>query len=276
MANKANSVSVLLPVYNGASFVQDAIDSIIGQSFSDWELIICDDGSNDNSREICQEATRKNKKIRFIANEKNYGIAKTMNRLVSLAQGTYLAIQEQDDISLPHRLEVEVKILKEDKSVGLVSGIAARINDSGDITSFGPGILTSGRQYPQTYWEMVTGLYTEQYQVVNSACMFRKSLIKEFHIAFDEQAITSVDWEFFIDLAHVTKFWGLHDVLIKMRRGENHISLTSNKSLVFAQARRSINVLYEKYNSNPLSPINESVRFLAFEKQLKDELEWDN
>ena len=134
--NNKPLVSVVLPVYNGEAFVLDAVRSIQEQTFQDWELIIVDDGSRDRSLEICQNCASQDPRLRIYANPANLGLAKTMNKLVRLARGKYIAIQEQDDMSLPERLQLEVELLDSRPEVGLASGVAAWINDKGEIFNY--------------------------------------------------------------------------------------------------------------------------------------------
>ena len=97
----APRVSVLLPVYDGAASVERAIRSIQAQTFTDWELVICDDGSHDDSFQICRSLSEEDERIRLLRNPENRGLAATMNHLVSEAKGELCAIQEQDDESAP-------------------------------------------------------------------------------------------------------------------------------------------------------------------------------
>lgn len=103
-------VSVIIPVYNGARFVSVAIGSIIAQSFSDWELLLIDDGSTDQSREILN--TFSDSRIKIYYNETNQGLAAVRNRGIALAQGRYIAWLDQDDIAAPARLEKQFSFLE--------------------------------------------------------------------------------------------------------------------------------------------------------------------
>ena len=94
--------SVLIPVYNGAPFIKEAVESILNQSFTDFELILLNDASPDNSEEIIK--TFKDARIRYYRNEKNLGISASRNKLMTLARGVYLVVLDVDDISLPNRL----------------------------------------------------------------------------------------------------------------------------------------------------------------------------
>ena len=122
-------VSVVLPVCNGAPYIERAIRSILAQTWQDWELLAVDDGSTDESFSLCQALATEDTRIRVFRNATNQGLARTMNGLVALARGRYIAVQEQDDVSHPERLAQEVEVLESRPDVGLVSGIAAWIDD---------------------------------------------------------------------------------------------------------------------------------------------------
>lgn len=123
-------ISVLLPVYNGAEYIEDAIQSILWQTYNDFELIIINDGSYDASGSVIQNY--KDPRIRYYE-QSNQGLAATLNRAVSLARGEYLARQDHDDISLPKRFEKQVAFLKSHPSHGLVGTWAAILEDVGEI-----------------------------------------------------------------------------------------------------------------------------------------------
>ena len=103
-------VTVLMAAYNGARYLKDAIDSILNQTFKDFEILIIDDGSTDQSAEIVQ--SYKDPRIRFLRNEQNMGIVVTRNRGIKEMRGEYLAILDCDDVSPPKRLEKEFNFLK--------------------------------------------------------------------------------------------------------------------------------------------------------------------
>lgn len=267
---KIPTVSVVLPVFNGERFVLDAIKSIQEQTFSDWEIIIIDDGSTDGSLELCRKYSLSDQRIRVYANKVNLGLAKTMNKLVSLAEGRYIAIQEQDDISLPHRLELEVDLLSNNPEVALVSGVAAWLDDNGMISGHFPAKLYDGEAYPETKADMVTYLYTEQCKIVNTACMFRRTLIDQIAGPFDEGAKCAIDWQFFLHAAHLVKIAGLPQTLVQMRRGtqHNHITHPKNKEEKLKEGRRCIKLIFQKYKDKTHSPINSILYKKAMATQL--------
>lgn len=114
-------VSVVMGVYNGASYVQEAIDSILNQTFSDFQFLIIDDASVDQTAHILSACT--DPRVQVYRNEENLGLARTLNRGVRLAQGEYIARQDADDLSYPERLAEEIAFLDAHPDVGVVATI---------------------------------------------------------------------------------------------------------------------------------------------------------
>lgn len=122
----APDISIILPVYNGSLYLREAVDSILRQSFEDFELIIIDDGSSDNSAEIILSYA--DPRIRFYR-QKNVGLAATLNRGIALSTGKYIARQDQDDVSLPERLARQVDFLEVHPDYGMVGTWASILED---------------------------------------------------------------------------------------------------------------------------------------------------
>lgn len=110
-------VSVIMPVYNAGNYLHSAIESILQQSYSDFELIIINDGSTDESESVIKRFT--DPRIHHYS-QTNQGLTATLNRLISLSRGQYLARMDQDDISVPNRLATQVSYLNEHPEVALV------------------------------------------------------------------------------------------------------------------------------------------------------------
>ncbi len=112
---EAPKVSLVMKVYNGEKYLRQAMDSILAQTFSDYEFLIIDDGSKDSSADIVRSYS--DERIRFIQNEKNMGLCATQNRVIGEAKGEYIAVMDCDDISYPTRFEKQVKYLDEHPKV---------------------------------------------------------------------------------------------------------------------------------------------------------------
>ena len=101
-----------MSIFNNEKSLNSAIESILNQSYKDFEFIIVDDGSRDNSLDIVKLYAKKDKRIKIIKNSINLGLAKSLNRAIQYSQGIFIARQDGDDISLPNRLEEQIKFLK--------------------------------------------------------------------------------------------------------------------------------------------------------------------
>lgn len=106
-------VSVIMPTFNRAVYLPEAINSIIEQSFKDWELIVVDDGSNDSTDILMDYYCNKDKRIRYIKNDQNMGISYSRNKGVKNAKGKYIAVMDADDVASPNRLKKSLKSLKD-------------------------------------------------------------------------------------------------------------------------------------------------------------------
>lgn len=112
-------VSIIMGIYNCAGSLPEAIGSILNQNFTDWELIMCDDGSIDNTYEVAQRYTI-DERVVILKNKKNMHLAATLNRCLSVAQGEYIARMDADDKCMPQRLEKEVKYLEEHPEIDCI------------------------------------------------------------------------------------------------------------------------------------------------------------
>jgi len=117
-------VSVIIAVYNSENTIEKSIRSICGQTFADWECLICDDGSDDSTWEKINELVGKNEKFVLLKNKTNLGIAVALNRCINLSSGEYIAIQDADDFSEPERIEEQVEFLENHLDVTVVGSYA--------------------------------------------------------------------------------------------------------------------------------------------------------
>jgi len=109
------AISVILPVHNGSGFLKSAVQSILNQSFGDFELLIFDDGSNDGTSELVQDFERGDQRIRAIYRRRNQGIVSALNALIDMAEGEYIARMDADDIAMPKRLESQLETFPKDQ-----------------------------------------------------------------------------------------------------------------------------------------------------------------
>ena len=139
-------VSVIMGIYNCAATLQEALDSLYAQTFQDFEIILCDDGSKDDTYEIALANQRCHKNIVLLRNERNLGLNKTLNNCLAVAKGEYIARMDGDDISLPTRFEKEVDFLNSHPEFAIVSTPMIYFDEHGE---FCRGSVRN--QYPTKY-----------------------------------------------------------------------------------------------------------------------------
>lgn len=114
--NATPTVTVIMPSYNVAPYIEGSVRSVIAQTFADWELLIIDDCSKDNSYDIACSLAESDERIRVLRNEKNSGVSKTRNYGISLAQGKYIALLDSDDQWCEEKLEKQLALLKKERA----------------------------------------------------------------------------------------------------------------------------------------------------------------
>lgn len=127
-------VSVILPVYNAERYVSAAIESILRQTLTDFELLLINDASTDSSRAILESYAAQDKRIRLIDNPHNLGLTATLNKAIDLCQGQYIARMDADDISLPERFAFQVNFLDKNLNIDFCGTWAAIIDSKGRLT----------------------------------------------------------------------------------------------------------------------------------------------
>ena len=125
------TVSVVIPTYNRALMVKEAIQSVLDQTYSDFEIIVVDDGSTDDTREV---VTAFADKVRYVFQE-NSGRSNARNRAIHMARGRYIAFLDSDDLYMPHKLDMQVACMEKVPEFGMVYSTAVCIDEQGnDLT----------------------------------------------------------------------------------------------------------------------------------------------
>lgn len=133
MSNRKHpTISVIMSVYNNEEYLSEAIESVLNQSYKDFEFIITDDASTDRSREIIEKYAKKDSRIKILNNEKNIGLTKSLNNMIEISSGEYIARMDGDDICLPHRLEHQLQTFKS-KDIQISFGDTILIDHYGKV-----------------------------------------------------------------------------------------------------------------------------------------------
>lgn len=187
-ASHIPSVTVLLPIYNAEAFIEEAVKSILNQTYSDFELLCINDGSTDNSESILRNFS--DTRIRIENNPSNIGLIATLNRGIDLAQGKYIARMDADDIALPNRLALQVKALEAAPQLALVSGFVECINTDGEVT----GAWNTDRE-AKTEQE-IRLLLPRTNCIAHPTVMIRTTIARSFYYNLSQYA--AEDWDLWL------------------------------------------------------------------------------
>ena len=202
---RAPKVTVFIPVYNREKYVAHAIDSILAQSFRDFELLLLDDGSTDGSLEVLRSYS--DPRVRVERNEVNLGIPRTRNRGLDLARGEYLALLDSDDFAYPERLRKQVEFLDRHPDVAAVGAFAACTDDDGRP-------LGKIRRRPVAPGDVAAGLLF-RCGLQNSASMARTDVLRRYR--YREEFDLSEDYDLWVRVAADHKIANLPEVLVNYR-----------------------------------------------------------
>ncbi|PEM53789.1 glycosyltransferase family 2 protein [Bacillus wiedmannii] len=205
-------ISVIMSNYNTSEkYLRESIESILKQSFTDFEFIIIDDCSTNNNKSILKNFN--DDRVKIIFNEKNLGLAASLNKALQIAKGEFVARMDSDDISLETRLEKQYKYLKSNPSVGLVASFAKKIgNDKGYIYS----ILEEPEKMnvPMFFGNVIC----------HPSVMFRREAIISNRLKYNEEFKTGQDYELWSRLLKKEKVAIIPEVLLSYRIHNNQIS----------------------------------------------------
>jgi len=205
MLNKTPIVTILMPVFNGEKYLPEAIESILNQTFTDFEFLIIDDFSTDNSINVIKKY--KDKRIRLIINEQNMGQTITLNKGLKLACGKFIARMDQDDISHQSRLEKQVSFLLKNTDFALVGSFIQFINHKGDFVK---------NYNPPTNHDEIINSFVYRNPFAHSSLLFRKDLIMSLG-AYSLQYKYVQDFSLLIKITSHYKVANIPHTLTKIR-----------------------------------------------------------
>jgi len=208
-------VTVMMAVYNTAEYLRLAVDSILSQSFSQFELIIINDGSTDNSHDII--CTYSDERIVYIKNDVNLGIVKSRNLVIDRMKGKYLAILDSDDVSLQDRLERQFDFMEANPEYGLSGTFFNVINADGTVID--------RIRFPQDDADIQAYLHFGNC-FCHSSVMVRSELAKKHRYSDDN--LLGEDYHFFIDISPETKFANLPFIGCYYRVHKRNVSYQMN------------------------------------------------
>ncbi|MBT0667244.1 glycosyltransferase [Novosphingobium profundi] len=210
------AISVAMSVYNAERFLADAIDSVLGQSFADFEFLIVDDGSTDGSADIICAYAGRDARIRPVIRE-NRGLIASLNELLERAQAPLFARMDADDVCLPERFGAQHTFLEAHPDYGVVGTWTL------DIDEAGKPYRLHGRDHPVDHASFLEAIEKDQPLICHPAAMMRRDVVRSvggYHAAFRH----CEDYDLWLRLASVTRLGNIPERLVRYRHYDEQVS----------------------------------------------------
>ncbi len=223
------SVTVLMPVYNAQSHLRQAIDSILAQTYTDFEFLIINDCSTDSSREIITSYA--DPRIRLVDNERHLGLTVTLNRGLQLAEGDLIARQDADDLSHPRRLEKQARFLQNHPEVSLLGSQGRVIDQQGNYL----GPLDRSQNHVSIRWYL---LFDNSF--IHTSVVFRRKVVWDELSGYDEAFSYCQDYDLWSKIVFDYSVSNLADRLVDYRGHSSSQMSTTMRAIGSTEAQRVI------------------------------------
>jgi glycosyltransferase involved in cell wall biosynthesis len=219
--NDAPLVSIIIPCYNCELYVNEAVASIQNQTYKNIEIIITDDCSIDSTFSILQGIAKRDKRLKIFRNEKNLNIVKTLNNMLNIAKGKYIARMDADDVSLQERIERQVNFLENHSDYGMCGCSAWHINELGK--KIGESLLPFSNNDIQYYKYFASPFY-------HPTIMIRAEIYLQER--YNEDYLYAEDYDLWLRLLKRTKGENLHERLFCYRILKTSVSQKRNSRII--------------------------------------------
>jgi len=234
--------SVIMSVYNGAKYLSQSIESILNQTFQDFEFIIVNDTSTDKSLEIIENF--KNPKIKIINNPQNIGLTKSLNIALKESKGEYIIRMDADDISLPSRLKEQIDFMDKNPNIALAGSFAEIIDENDQVIS----IKKKPTDHKLIKFNLLTGN-----PFIHPSLIIQKNIIQENKI-YNESFPYTQDYELISRLSQKYQLANIPKVLIKYRINKDSITETPNSRL----EQKKLALIISHQNINNYIPLSQA------------------
>ncbi len=209
-----SKVSVVMSVYNGELYLREAVDSILNQSFTDFEFIIVDDGSTDASPGVLAACAKRDRRIRLLRNASNLGLIPSLNNGLQVACGEYVARQDADDVSLPKRLVLQVQFLDKHPEIGALGTWMTNVDKTGRRV-----VWKTPTSHAVIRWSLLFST-----SMAHASVMMRRSLL-DGDTPFRPEMLHAEDYDLWSRLSEKAKLANLPECLYLRREHELRVSV---------------------------------------------------
>jgi len=234
--SKIPKVTVLLSVYNGEKYLKEAIDSILNQTFKDFEFLIINDGSTDKSLQIINSYT--DRRIKLINNKINIGLQKNLHKGINLAIGEYIARMDADDISLPERLKVQVEFMDKHPKIGICGTWVKKLGRSANFVS----------KYYSVPDEVKASLLFNT-SLAHPSVFIRKKFFIKYNLNYNQELNESEDYDLwtrcidFFPISNINKILLYYRYHMESKSQKGIIELKNNSAIIRIKQLRKLNIL---------------------------------
>ena len=214
------SLSVILPFHNPGKYFSGAIDSILSQTFDDFELLLLDDASDDGSSEVASDFANRDSRIRIIRANSNLGLSRQLNRGIEESTGDFIARMDADDFALPNRFENQLSVFKTNPDIGICGCLVDEISQTGEETGYRWDLPTNHDQ--------IVSLQFIRCGFNHPSVMFRKSVLIDHSLRYREDFKVAQDYELWIRLLQHANGYNIQEPLLKYRRFPEQLSQASS------------------------------------------------
>ncbi len=229
--NNSPSISIVLPVYNMAYFLPEALESIAQQEFRDFELIMIDDGSADLSYSILQNYAANAKHPCTLIQFDHLGLPACLNAGIRASKAKYIARMDADDVMMPNRLKIQYEYLQANREIDILGSWAIEIDTN--------GLPTNKLTHPQYHNQIVDFLY-KGCPLIHPSLLVKKSIFN--YGMYEELYPSPEDYDLWIRLRHHIVFHNIPQYLIKKRRHNNSVTGSVSNAFIFNEFKMRVSL----------------------------------
>jgi glycosyltransferase involved in cell wall biosynthesis len=218
-------ISVIMPAYNAEKYIAASIESILNQTFRNFELIILDDASSDTTKEIVLSYAQKDNRIVYVPKDSNHGPATLRNEGIHLAKGTFIALNDADDLSEPTRFEKQIIVFNKQPNIAVCGSW---------IVNFGDNMQSYVFKAPENPLEIKLTFLSYDC-LANSSAMFRKSCVE--NLEYQKEYVPAEDYKLWSEVIVKHDFYIIQEALVHYRQHENNISKTKANNIAISDLK---------------------------------------
>ncbi|MDX2302415.1 MAG: glycosyltransferase family 2 protein [Microscillaceae bacterium] len=260
-------VTVLMPVYNAGFYLHEAISSILNQTYSNFEFLIFNDGSTDQSKSII--LSFHDTRIKFFDHPENFGHLKHLNTGIQMAQGKYIIRADADDLNYPQRIEKQISFLEANPHIGLCGSWVEIINTNGEPKYLQKYYVDDAFVRAHLFWSVA---------ILHPTAVLRKSVLEQYSLNYKAEWYLAEDYALWIEMASCCCLANIPEALVQVRKHDQNISKTrfgeqkklTDKLRIMQMARLEIQPNWEEWNTHEQLLYGAKKIDLSFVKSVND------